>query len=325
MEKIFASLLEEVEQGRDCLLAAVTASSGSAPRAAGAYMSIGLQGRLQGTIGGGSLEYNAILKGQQALKEKKTDNFTYDYVLTMEGSAELGMICGGSCTVLFCRFEGGSEAACRLLRQAAAAAASGEPYWLLLPLDGGLPQLRGRCALTGRRGMLDENGCRFYAEQFGYDGRVYIFGGGHLAQELVPVLARLDFRCVVLDDRPEFAVPRLFPGAERVLLADFSQLGKTVRLRASDYAAVMTRGHLHDAEAERFLLNTPAGYIGVVGSRRKAALTRQMLKEEGYSEEQLDRVITPIGLDIGSETPAEIAVSIAAQLIQERNKRYGIL
>ncbi len=322
MEKIFASLLREVEQGRDCLLAAVTASSGSTPRAAGAYMSIGAQGRLEGTIGGGSLEYNSILKGQQALKERVTDNFTYDYVLTMEGSAELGMICGGSCTVLFCRFEGGSEAARRLLGQAAAAAASGGPYWLLLPFGPGLPQLRRRCALAGRRGRLEEGGCSYYAEQFGYDGRVYIFGGGHLARELVPVLARLDFRCVVLDDRPEFAAPELFPGAEQVLLADFAGLDGVVKPGAADYAAVMTRGHLHDAEAERFLLNTPAGYIGVVGSRRKAALTRKTLEQEGFSREQLDRIITPIGLDIGSETPAEIAVSIAAQLIQERNKRY---
>ena len=96
-----------------------------------------------------------------------------------------------------------------------------------------------------------------------------------------------------------------------------------MNLQQSDYAAVMTRGHLHDADVERFLLNTDTGYIGVVGSRRKAQLTRETLLAEGYSRQQLDRIITPIGLDIGSETPAEIAVSIAAQLIQERATRYN--
>ena len=88
-----------------------------------------------------------------------------------------------------------------------------------------------------------------------------------------------------------------------------------------DYAVVMTRGHVHDANCERFLLTTPVPYIGVMGSKNKAKLARETLLSEGYSEKQLARIKTPIGLDIGSETPAEIAVSIAAQLIEVRSKR----
>ena len=84
---------------------------------------------------------------------------------------------------------------------------------------------------------------------------------------------------------------------------------------------VMTRGHIHDANCERFLLNTPVGYIGVMGSKNKAKLAREALLADGYSEAQLERITTPIGLDIGSETPAEIAVSIAAQLIKVRSRR----
>ena len=110
---------------------------------------------------------------------------------------------------------------------------------------------------------------------------------------------------------------------EKVLCVDFKDLASAVQLTENDYVAVMTRGHLHDADVERFVLKTPAHYIGVVGSRRKAKLTRETLRSEGFSDEQLDRVITPIGLEIGSETPAEIAISIAAQFIQVRAARYG--
>ena len=84
---------------------------------------------------------------------------------------------------------------------------------------------------------------------------------------------------------------------------------------------VMTRGHVHDANVERYLLTTPVGYIGIMGSKNKADMARAALLADGYSEQQLARVITPIGIDIGSETPAEIAVSIAAQLIQTRAER----
>ena len=106
-----------------------------------------------------------------------------------------------------------------------------------------------------------------------------------------------------------------------MLLADYTKLNEVCKLNCMDYAVVMTRGHVHDANCERFLLTTPVPYIGVMGSKNKAKLARETLLSEGYSETQLARIKTPIGLDIGSETSAEIAVSIAAQLIEVRSKR----
>lgn len=321
MLKLLEVLEQTLAEGRDCLLATVIASSGSTPRSAGAYMLVGSQGRIYGTIGGGNLEYQAISKGQQQIARR--ENFLFEYVLTAERVANLGMICGGSCKVLFCYLEAESDAVRQSVAQAVAAAKKQEPYWLLLPFDAGPLKVVNHADVQGRRGKLLAAGKEYYAEQFAYDGRVYIFGGGHLAQEVVPLLAHLDFTCVVIDDREEFSNPALFPGAAEVLQLDFKQLTGHLKLQVKDYAAVMTRGHLHDADVERFLLQSEAGYIGVVGSRRKAQLTRETLLAEGCSEQQLDRIITPIGLDIGSETPAEIAVSIAAQLIQERAARYS--
>ena len=317
MQKIFEAIKNELAKGKECLLATIIASSGSTPRGKGAYMVIGEAGRICGTIGGGSLEYNVILQGQRQISQRK--NFLYEYILTMERSAELGMICGGTCTILY-------QYLCQedlpLMEKGLVISQSKEPYWLLLPVEEGKLQILQGAADFQGDGLVAVGTAQYYAEQFNFDGKVYIFGGGHLAQEVVPVLSHLGFRCVVLDDREEFAKPELFGGAEEVLLADFKALQNVVQLTEKDYVAVMTRGHLHDADVERFVLNTPAGYIGVVGSRRKAQITRETLLGEGFSPEQLDRIITPIGLDIGSETPAEIAISIAAQFIQVRAGRY---
>jgi xanthine dehydrogenase accessory factor len=316
MEKIFLAIEEQLKMGKPCLLATIIASTGSTPRSSGAYMVVGEAGRICGTIGGGSLEYNVILQGQEQIVQQK--NFIYEYTLTMEGSAELGMICGGTCTIL-CQYLAADDLP--LIQEAMRIMESKEQYWLLLPvLEGKLQIWQGVSEIQGN-GLIEIDGTQYYAERFNFDGKVYIFGGGHLAQEVVPVLSHLGFRCVVLDDREEFSKPELFTGAEEVLCVDFKDLANAVQITENDYVAVMTRGHLHDADVERFVLKTPAHYIGVVGSRRKAKLTRETLRGEGFTEEQLDRIITPIGLEIGSETPAEIAISIAAQFIQVRANR----
>jgi xanthine dehydrogenase accessory factor len=135
-------------------------------------------------------------------------------------------------------------------------------------------------------------------------------------------LAHLGFTVVVIDDREEFADKSIFPDAEDVILSEFDDLDGKLEVHENDYIAIMTRGHIGDRESEKFALGTPASYIGVVGSRTKTAFVNAKLVEEGISLEEIKkRVTTPIGLDIGSETPAEIAVSIAAQLISVRAKK----
>lgn len=149
-------------------------------------------------------------------------------------------------------------------------------------------------------------------------GLVYVFGGGHVAQALVPVLAGVEFRCVVLEDRAEFCRPELFPGAEDCRLIDFDRIPDSVCMGAEDYAVILTRGHKCDQAAVAAALKTPARYIGVIGSRRKSAQVFANLRDLGFTDGDLRRVTTPIGLPILAETPAEIAVSIAAQLIETR-------
>lgn len=149
-------------------------------------------------------------------------------------------------------------------------------------------------------------------------GWVYIFGGGHVAQALVPALAAVDFRCVVLENRAEFARTELFPGAEEVRLIDYARLSEAVALTKEDRVVIMTRGHRDDLLIQSQVMKSPVRYIGIIGSARKTAAVTAKLRDMGFTAGDFQRVYAPIGLPIRSETPAEIAVSVTAQLILER-------
>ena len=138
-----------------------------------------------------------------------------------------------------------------------------------------------------------------------------------MAQELVPVLNHLNFTCIVFDDRPEFANPDIFPEAEKCIVGSFEHLNDYIEIGPQDFVCIMTRGHQFDYLVEKQILKTPASYIGVMGSRSKTKIIREKLLADGFREEEVSRLKSPIGLDIKAETPAEIAISIAGELIQK--------
>ena len=316
MKDLIEKLKDQVLQGNDCYLIALIESEGSTPRSSGAYMLVNKNGWVAGTVGGGGMEYAAVLEAQKKLQKGEAKSFQKRFDLTTAA----GMACGGYCSLQFCYLPAQKET--EILAEYVLYKLEGRyPWWLLLPMGEGSILVEDFLPLKKHQGFYDLDGKEYYAEQYNYDGRVFVFGAGHVARELVPLLSHLGFKCVVLDDRVEFADPAVFPTAHKVLQADYTKLEGIVKPNCKDYAVVMTRGHVHDANCERFLLTTPVPYIGVMGSKNKAKLARETLLAEGYTEAQLARITTPIGLDIGSETPAEIAVSIAAQLIQVRAQR----
>lgn len=219
MKEIVETLKKRISENKNSMLVTVVAGRGSIPRKAGAYMVVGEDGRVTGTIGGGNLEYQATLMGQKLLTEKK--NYLHEYNLGQEKSAELGMACGGNATVLFYFVDAREDAA--WIRQMEEAEEKKEAFWILMPLEEGKIKILPEFQTFAHQSVTEIDGARFYAEQFSYDGKVYIFGGGHLAQELVPVLSHLGFRCIVSDDREEFTKPELFPGAEEIRLIDFGK------------------------------------------------------------------------------------------------------
>ena len=239
------------------------------------------------------------------------------------------MVCGGKVKVLFYSVKSKDTKIASFLKEALKMEEEKKPYWLLLPFSKGYPKIeshleegRGHCRILEK--YENDETQKIYAEEFNFDGKVYIFGGGHLAQELVPVLSHLGFWCMVMDDREEYTAPNLFPGVQETKTVDFTLLSDILEVKKEDYLVVVTRGHSCDADVERFALRTPASYIGVVGSKRKTQYVREKLLADGFTNEELDRVHAPIGIDIASETPAEIAISIAAQLIQIRAEKAGL-
>lgn len=146
-----------------------------------------------------------------------------------------------------------------------------------------------------------------------------ICGGGHVSCELVKMAACLDFKVKVMDDREEFANPERFPLADEVICDSFENLEKY--LVKDGYYAVVTRGHKDDLNCVRTILQHPYQYLGMIGSRAKIKTTFENLKKEGVTQDAIDTIYAPIGLNIGARTPAEIAVSILGEIIQVKNKK----
>jgi len=149
---------------------------------------------------------------------------------------------------------------------------------------------------------------------------VYIFGAGHCGMALAPVLRVVGFRVVVIDDRAEFANAKRFPDADEIYApekidADFFD---TLKINKNGYIVIVTRGHVHDEVALRGALRTDAGYVGMIGSRKKRESIYERLLSDGYTQADIDRTYSPIGMPIGADTPEEIAISIAAQIIKVR-------
>lgn len=329
MREMMKTLGQRLLLGEDLVLVTVIASSGATPRGAGARMLVGSDGRICGTIGGGAVEYRSEEIARQVLREKSPRN--HDFSLTKDDVQSLGMICGGACNVFFNYLRGGDADVIALAESFEDGFSQGRDLWLISDIgNGGHLSLAEKTNevlapyLSRHPQWIRENGHNLYIEQIADSGRVYVFGGGHVAQELVPVLEHIGFCCTVMDDREEFANPALFPTAQQVILGDFHRISDYLEIREQDYVCVMTRGHAFDSIVQAQVLKCHPCYCGVIGSRQKAAMVRKVLKEEySLTDAELDLVTTPIGLDIQAETPAEIAISIAAQMIHHRANRSG--
>ncbi|MEG2165450.1 MAG: XdhC/CoxI family protein [Ruthenibacterium sp.] len=150
-----------------------------------------------------------------------------------------------------------------------------------------------------------------------------LLGGGHVSLALAEVCARLDFSVTVVDDRPEFACAARFPMAEHVLCMPFAAAFEQLPRAENTYYAIMTRGHQDDTACLSLALQRPFAYVGMIGSRRKNAMVKELLEKQGIPKSLLAQVYAPIGKAIGAQTPAEIAISIAAQLIDVRHAHGG--
>lgn len=334
MRNLFYSMVRTLEKGEDVVLCSILASSGSTPRGAGAKMLVFQDGSTLGTIGGGAVE---LIAGQQAKEVFVTrQSHLKGFCLTPNQVADIGMICGGSVTVYYQLFDHLNAKNLEVLRRIYELLCENTNAWLVNQIReneivqmGVYDEKRGLqytdCfrqeelkPLLKSRSVYLKGEPAYYFEPIVQSGCVYIFGGGHVGRALIPELDRIGFRVVLYDSRAHIAKPELFPMAANVICGEYNNIGAYLSVTKDDYIIIMTPGHQSDYKVLEQALRTPATYVGCIGSSHKVAATKARLLAAGLTETDTRRVHSPIGLPIGGETPEEIAVSIAAELIQHR-------
>jgi xanthine dehydrogenase accessory factor len=254
----------------------------------------------------------------------------YQSVIELEKSGEAGALCtiissrgstprhtGSKMLVYpdgrFIGTVGGGEVEARVMREALAAIQDGQPrrvsYDMVNPQEGD----PGVCG-----GQLE-----VYVEPILPKPTVLIIGGGHVGKAVAHLARWLNFRVAVSDDRVEFCRPEMNPDADVFYPVKMADLPAQMKMNPQTYIILTTRGMAVDVEGLPLLLDSPAGYIGLIGSKRRWTLTRKAMIENGVPEEKINRIHSPIGLELNAETPEEIAVSIMAEVIMLRNGGTG--
>ncbi len=347
MTAIETTIDKLLEQGRDVVLATIIQQSGSTPRTSGAKMIVYPDGRIEGTVGGGLVEANVIQQAQSVYAHRRSTILPFD-LTSDKVLSTMDLICGGTLEVLI-EFIPADEVNRAFFSALVQAVEAGEPCSVAIALGADSDSMEIQRFLLGPDGCLagsqplppatagqlhrdawhavgttlvDLDGQRYAVERCVCRSALFIFGAGHVSQDVARMARMVDFRVVVLDDRAEFCSRERFADAHQlIVLDDFEDAFAAPTLIEPDSAVViLTRGHRHDKTVLAQALRTPAGYIGMIGSRRKRELIYRSLLENGFTQLDLQRVHSPIGLPIGAETPVEIAVSIVAELIQARSQ-----
>ena len=318
-KQLLDAIAAELAEGNGCMLATVLSRRGSAPRGIGTSMVVSCTGNQTGTVGGGFLEHRVKQDAQTLLSKLESAIRGYDI------HADEKNVYSGGVTILFRAFAGVEGR--KLITQMEDAFANRNEAYFVCQLKNGIPQessvlseseLRETCGIDcpPEQPVLTEGEPAWLIEPLRELPRVILFGGGHVAQCMARQLDLLDYRIWVVEDREAFAKEELFPSAEWILHCDYAAIEPLLNLTLRDHAIVMSRGHETDYQILRWLLRSKADYIGCIGSRKKIALTKERLRADGLDEAQISRLHAPIGLAICAQTPAEIAVSVAAELIQ---------
>jgi xanthine dehydrogenase accessory factor len=347
MEEILRETIKGLEKGESVVWATVVEHKGSTPRKAAARMLIRTGQNVLGSVGGGKLE-DETLKASATL-HRQAGRRLLEVSMTGQDVAESEMICGGEARIFLELLSPDSLPYVRQIHERVSnqgeallvtwvddrarsyedahfivqqTALTDEPPGTVLQwaelirnaiANGRIP---GLLALPKGEGFL-------FVEPLERSPALYIFGGGHISLDLAWIADRVGFRAIVLDDREEFANRERFPMACQVRAAPFKEILKETEIGKDDFVVIVTRGHIHDLDVLREVIAGPARYIGMIGSQRKKKMIFSELLKEGVSQERLDEVHAPIGLDIRAETPAEIAVSIVAEIIYIQRQSLG--
>jgi xanthine dehydrogenase accessory factor len=335
-------LTAALNERRPCVYCAVVETRGSTPQKAGAAMLVYPDGSQRGTLGGGCVEAEVKQRALRVLTHDTARPEMLTFCLDDNYGWDDGLICGGRMTILadplaaageyyrclLQAIEDGSGCTQAVALAAALGLSTGDRFLfdaagqlVAQTTDAAVPAeiVQSLAPLTERPAPASRHGIAYLPIL----PRVtlLIVGGGHVGQAVARLAAEVDFDIWVIDDRASYANSERFPSAQRLMVGEIGptlqQLVPTVT--PSTYCLIVTRGHNHDEEALYHLAATRAGYVGMIGSKRKIKLIFEDLLAKGVTPDALSRVHAPLGLDIGSQTVPEIAVSIVAELIACRN------
>lgn len=342
MQDVLRELVASIEAGRPVVSTTLVETRGSTPQKAGAAMLVFADGSQIGTLGGGCVEAEVKRRALERIDVDRTELLTFQ--LDHDYGWDDGLICGGRMTMLVAPVRDENEAGyfrqyhaivddgagCTeavLIDEERFPHQAGDRY--LFDVDG---QLVAQAATTPvppsvlkNLRSLSERPRAYVAEGASYlpqlpRCRLLVVGGGHVGQKVAELAVDVDFDVWVVDDREQYCNSERFPQAQRLIVGPIEEVLHQLEVNPSTYCVIVTRGHNHDEEALALLAPTEAHYVGMIGSKRKIRLIFDDLRADGMSEETLARVHAPLGLDIGSQTVPEIAVSIVAELIAVRNR-----
>ena len=338
MEDVFGRLLDEVGKGNAVALASLVWSTGSIPMSDSAKMLVTEGGEIVGTIGGGCLEAEVFTAGQSVLET----NIPCDmrYTMTEKQAGENGLNCGGTVRIYTERIdaaEGGDafaeieKAKGRRAARILATELNGKRRFLadeqgkILWSNGDYsPQIYREITdvkFKNGGGVIvrgpDVKG-EFFVEPFWPQPRAFIFGGGHVGGQVAALAKNVGFYVVLIDDRPFFANNERHPYADECIAGEIESVFASLSLDQHSYVLALTRGHQYDEQVVECAINNRVGYIGMLGSERKKIVLWKKILQRGADPERLGEVFSPIGINIGADTPEEIAVSVVAEMVRVR-------
>lgn len=342
MREILRDLEEVIHHKKAVAYTALVETRGSTPQKAGAAMLVFPDGSQTGTLGGGCVEAEVKRKALRLLDEG--DRQILSFQLDSDYGWDDGLICGGRMTMLVDPIRPGDDVSYFTVLQELLAADTGCTEAIIFDAEksgGGeaadrfLIDRNGEIIATRGSGIVPETLLEnlrslsdrrrpYVAEGISYLPRVkrcrlLIVGGGHVGQSVAQLAHESGFDIWVVDDREQYCNPDRFPQAKRLIVDNIDTALSGLEVDENTFCIIVTRGHNHDEEALYHLAETPAPYVGMIGSKRKIKLIFEDLLKEGISRDKLERVHAPIGFHIGSQTVPEIAVSVVAELIAFRN------
>ena len=348
MQEVFHETAKALERGEACVLATVIQTEGSTPQKPGAKLLVRADGSGVGTLGGGCVEGD-IWFAAKTLLGSGGPTEVREYELTEEIAARDGLICGGTMYFLIDpirepgdflpqiqqveqAYDGGTQVGIATLVGTPADSPLSVGTKLFIHENGetqgtlGVEELNQEASKKARElityGKCDyittEGGFEVFIETYTTPPTLVIMGGGHISKALSALAQPLGYQYYIVDDRQEFANPERFPDAAATIVADYDTGLNDIPMNANTAVVVATRGHKYDDMAAEAAVRSSAGYVGILGSKRKNLLIYEELFRKGIPEARIRAVRAPVGLDLGGRTPEEIALSIMAEIVAVR-------